>query len=475
MLVELDPAQVVAVAVQQGEHGVRVALADRGREVEDAGPLVLSVHGAQRPHARRDVAGRTGDDVAEHRSGLDAGELVGVTDEHDRGVGADRGEQMRHERQRDHRHLVDDDDVVGERPARTVAEPGAVRAAEEAVERDRLELVELGDHRLVEVCGEGPHGAADRLGHAGCGLAGRSGQCDPQRLRRGPASALGTGIVLGGDEAGEEAGDGAGLARSGATGDDHQVVVDPGGRCGELIGVDRGAVGADELFDPRCGAGQRPGGATGSRGPVPQVRSDVALERPEPGQVEPFVLDHEGHEVPVRVPGHRAVVAPVHAGDERRLGDGVEPPVGVGPVELVEQRRSSVVVLGRRRVRPGVGVVRGLGRRCRLRCRRPRRRRPPRGRTRPWCGPRPGRRRRGRAAGRGPRGLRRAAPAGGASSAWRAKAATVCTSVAPNTPARTNGSRQATSAGTRSSALTPVPSRRTGRSTRAPARSAGPR
>ena len=68
------------------------------------------------------------------------GELSGVADEHQPRVGADRLEQSRHQRQRHHRGLVDDHDVVGQAIAAVVARTGcgsraATRAAGEASAR----------------------------------------------------------------------------------------------------------------------------------------------------------------------------------------------------------------------------------------------------------------------------------------------------------------------------------------------------
>ena len=54
------------------------------------------------------------DDVAEHGAGLDRGQLLGVADEDQAGVGADRLEQPGHQRERHHGGLVDHDDVVGQ-------------------------------------------------------------------------------------------------------------------------------------------------------------------------------------------------------------------------------------------------------------------------------------------------------------------------------------------------------------------------
>ena len=61
-------------------------------------------------------------EVGEHRPGLDRGELVGVADQDQPGLGPHRLEQPGHHRQRDHRGLVDHDDVVRQPVVAVVAE-----------------------------------------------------------------------------------------------------------------------------------------------------------------------------------------------------------------------------------------------------------------------------------------------------------------------------------------------------------------
>ena len=75
------------------------------------------------------VRGRT-DDVAEDGAGLDRGQLLGVADQDQAGVGADRLEQAGHERERDHGGLVHDDHVVGQPVQPVVAEAGAIARVE---------------------------------------------------------------------------------------------------------------------------------------------------------------------------------------------------------------------------------------------------------------------------------------------------------------------------------------------------------
>ena len=76
-------------------------------------------------------------DVGEDRPGLHRRQLIRVTDQHQPRAGSDRLEQPGHHRQRDHRHLVDDHDVVRQLVVRVVAEPAAApgQPAEQPVQR----------------------------------------------------------------------------------------------------------------------------------------------------------------------------------------------------------------------------------------------------------------------------------------------------------------------------------------------------
>ena len=146
-----------------------------------------------RPH-------RPGHEVGEHRAGVDRGELVGVADQHQPGVRADRLEQPRHHRQRHHRGLVDDHDVVGQPVGRVVPEAGrgcraasrAAGAASSPSGRAAARAVGLLAHRLLQ---------------PGGGLAGRRGQRDPQ-ARAGSQQQL------------QQPRDGVRLAGAGPAGDD---------------------------------------------------------------------------------------------------------------------------------------------------------------------------------------------------------------------------------------------------------------
>jgi hypothetical protein len=90
---------------------------------EAVGPL-------ERAHRRRGPVAVAGDDVVQDGARLDGRQLVGVSEEHEPRVRADRLDEPGHHRQRDHRGLIDDDDVVGQPVAAVVPEPAVVVGAE---------------------------------------------------------------------------------------------------------------------------------------------------------------------------------------------------------------------------------------------------------------------------------------------------------------------------------------------------------
>ncbi len=128
----------------------------------------------------RDRSRSTADQVAEHRSGLDGGELVGVADQDQLGVGAHCFQQPGHQRQRDHRGLVDDDEVVGEVVVPVVPET-AVRVGSPAEQAVQGRCRGSGWH-VDAVAGKPGELLGYRFLHpCGC-LAGRRGECDTRRL-----------------------------------------------------------------------------------------------------------------------------------------------------------------------------------------------------------------------------------------------------------------------------------------------------
>ena len=141
------------------------------------------------------------DDVREDRADLDARELVGVADEDDPRVGSRAPQRLGEERERDHRRLVDDDDVRVEPLARAArSRRGRRRAA-------ACSVVARGDASL---------------GPAPCAAALPSRTAWSRRdaaFPVGAASATDSGRAhVGGD--GQEQGDRGGLARAGAARDD---------------------------------------------------------------------------------------------------------------------------------------------------------------------------------------------------------------------------------------------------------------
>ena len=131
--------------------------------------------------ARRLAPGHRGgcgtDDVAEHGTGLDRRELAGVADEDEAGVGADGLDEARHQRQRDHRGLVDDHDVVRQAVCAVVAEAAVASGspAEQAVQRGGVEVEELGARGVVDVERRRPRrGRLPRGGRRPCRSARRA-------------------------------------------------------------------------------------------------------------------------------------------------------------------------------------------------------------------------------------------------------------------------------------------------------------
>ena len=109
--VDWDPGHVVGLGLEDRHHLVGIAAADRfGEEGDAAAEAVDAVEdddavsdaGAACAVAHRRAGRRRADDVAEHGAGLDRGELAGVADEDEAGVGADGLDEAGHQRQRDH-------------------------------------------------------------------------------------------------------------------------------------------------------------------------------------------------------------------------------------------------------------------------------------------------------------------------------------------------------------------------------------
>ena len=168
------------------------------------------------------------DDVAEHRTGLDRGELVRVADEDQPGAGGEGLDEVGHQRRRDHRGLVDDDDVERQVVAAVVAEPAAAAGppTEQAVQGDGPQRGEPLPGRRGDVHPLGL--VVDRLLQPGGGLAGRRGERDALRC---------AGLLV---EEGDDAGDGRRLPGARPAGDDGERAAHRGGSSGALeVGRDR--------------------------------------------------------------------------------------------------------------------------------------------------------------------------------------------------------------------------------------------
>ncbi len=134
------------------------------------------------------LLGGRADDVGEHDAGLDRGELSRIANEDQAGVASHGLDEPCHQRQRDHRGLVDDHHVVREAVVAVVSEPGVAPGPgpEQAVQgrggQTQQQLSDrLGDrepHRLL----------VDGLLQPRRRLARRRGERDQRRtrsLRRG--------------------------------------------------------------------------------------------------------------------------------------------------------------------------------------------------------------------------------------------------------------------------------------------------
>ncbi|MPM97140.1 hypothetical protein SDC9_144313 [bioreactor metagenome] len=277
---------------------------DRARE-----PVRVSEHrnGATRRSAGRRQAGA--DDVGEHRTRVHRGQLMRVTDHDQPRAGAQRGHQRRHQIKRDHRHLIDDQQIVRQRIAGVTCHASAWTGPQQRMQGGgRLHLKMLPDRTV-------PVGAAQRrvqgLLHTGRGLAGERGQRD--------AGAVGHQIV----QDAQQPGDGGGLAGPRTARDDagpgaHRGVNGGALVCGQFLS------GGSLPRDPHHGVGdglpvegrRRQGDA------LRQCRADSFLGLPVAFQIEP-VADQ-----PERALIRRGLRADHH---QWRLGEQQLPPRRVGP------------------------------------------------------------------------------------------------------------------------------------------------
>ena len=228
-------------------------------------------------------------------------ELVGVADQHQPRLGPHRLEQPGHHRQRHHRGLVDDDHVVREPVAAVVAEPGAVvgAPAEQPVQGHRRRRRPT---RVVGPRRKRPAAVAHGLLQPGRGLAGRRGERDRERSRRGPRPAR---------RAAPAAGDRGGLAGAGSAGE-HRGPLRAAARDGGALLVVTSAPAktrASGCVEQRPRRPPAPAGVA-----VREVVADLALLPLVAVEVEQAVLRA------ARTPGV----------EQRAGGDGGHPRVGSG-------------------------------------------------------------------------------------------------------------------------------------------------
>ena len=162
---------------------------------------------------------RRADQVAQHRPGLDAGQLVGVADQHEAGLGPARASSRRAmSGSDDHRGLVDDHHVVGQR---VVGGRGGSRRAR------RSPATGARSRPRRRAGGRGPR-RRRRPGRPARRSPRSSGRrpCRWERPDGSPAVRPRCAREL--LEDGQQAGDGAGLAGAGPAGDDGEAVSDGG-------------------------------------------------------------------------------------------------------------------------------------------------------------------------------------------------------------------------------------------------------
>ena len=236
--VDRDPRDVLVAGFERGDHAVAVAGADGVRERVDPGAVAVDV-------LEHDDALSPGPhDVPEHRAGLDRGQLARVADQHEPRLGPHGLDQPRHQRERDHRGLVDDHDVVRQPVAAVVPEAAVAVGppAEQAVQRRGVEreqaLADAG--RDVEPCRLGVHRLLEPRGR----LAGRRGERDERRGRTGRRGLLG--------EQRDDPRHGRRLAGAGAAGDDREPAPH-GGRRRRALALVRARRAAGRVAAPAAG------------------------------------------------------------------------------------------------------------------------------------------------------------------------------------------------------------------------------
>ena len=259
------------------------------------------------------------DQVGEHRTRLDRGELVGVADQHQPGVGAHRLEQPGHHRQRHHRGLVDHDHVVRAAGCRGRAGTGCCcRAASRAAG-----------------AGSRPGARPSRARSAGGQRArsrrrtaswSRAAPCRSGRSARSAAAAPPLELGLLGEQR-QQTGDRGGLAGAGAAGEHGRPAL--GGGAARRRAARRSRRPGRRAAAPASSAAASTSGARPGE-PGEQVVADLAPPRASSGRGRAGRCSTRS--TPLRRPaGWRATAACQAAG------------VGPGQRRVVRERRSATV------------------------------------------------------------------------------------------------------------------------------------
>ena len=185
----LDQEQVATHPLRGGEVGGGAA-ADRVRPLHDHAPRGLA-EDVRQPRGW-DSTGR--DELGERLAGADRGQLIGVADEHDVCLGADRAQQRDEQLEVGHRALVDDQQIARQRILLVVRGPLAGDPAQRGVDRlgahparlahpDRRPPGRSDEHHPHAATGGQPGDRTQRGGLAGARTAGDQRQPMRSRVR----------------------------------------------------------------------------------------------------------------------------------------------------------------------------------------------------------------------------------------------------------------------------------------------------
>ena len=216
--------------------------------------------------------------VSQHGAGLDGGQLILVSQQHQARRVRQRIDQIRHHLHVDHGGFVHHQHVDRQGIARVVAEvPGVGAAAQQAVQCRDVG----GNGRPYGVRhGQPSHLFADGCGQARRRLAGGRGKQDAQRPALSGRRQL---------QQGQEAHHGGGLAGARTAGDDADAAAGGKGAC-ELLPI-RSARRRTE--QPRQALGQARDLERRLPQASPQGSGDPPLEIPVAAQIEPLAIEHQ--------------------------------------------------------------------------------------------------------------------------------------------------------------------------------------